>query len=198
MKSTRQQILELLKNRSDLTAGELSRALMLTQADVRHHLANMVEEGLLVITGHHRSGYRGRPARQYCLAAIALKNNYDLLSSALLSASLESLPQSEQTNLLRRVATALVGEVKPSGPLTQRLIQATGRLNELGYKSRWEAHIDAPRLILGRCPFATLLSQHPELCHLDAYLLEILLGESVSQQSTHTNDHPCIYLIGKN
>jgi predicted ArsR family transcriptional regulator len=171
---------------------------MLTQADIRHHLVNMVAEGLLTVTGFNRSGHRGRPARQYALTAIATKDNFDILASALLSTCYADLSPPGRVSFLRRVAAVLAGELAPSGPLTKRLIHVTGKFNELGYKSRWEAHIDAPRVILERCPFSPLLSQHPELCQLDGYLLETLLGEQVSQLATRTDEQHCIYLVGKN
>ena len=197
MKSTRQRLLELLKNRNNQTAAELSRALGVTQADARYHLSKMVNEGLIVVVGQQRAGRRGRPARRYALAEAALKDNFDLLSSALLTITLADLSQEEQKSFLCRVAAALVGETDLQGPLSQRLVRAIEKLNELGYVSRWEAHATAPRLILEHCPFAKLLPQHPQLCQLDACMLEILLDEPVVQIESQT-DNPsnhCIYII---
>jgi len=206
MKSTRQRLLELLKNRNNQTAAELSRALGVTQADARYHLSKMVNEGLIVVVGQQRAGRRGRPARRYALAEAALKDNFDLLSSALLTITLADLSQEEQKSFLCRVAAALVGETDLQGPLSetdlqgplsQRLVRAIEKLNELGYVSRWEAHATAPRLILENCPFAKLLNQHPQLCQLDACMLEILLDEPVVQIESQT-DNPsnhCIYII---
>ena len=91
MKPTRQRLLDLLKNRNNQTAAELSRALGVTQADVRHHLSKMIDEGLIVQAGHQRVARRGRPARRYILAADALKDNFDLLSGALLTTTLADL-----------------------------------------------------------------------------------------------------------
>ncbi len=199
MKSTRQRLLDILKSRPNTTAAELSRALKLTQADVRHHLSNMVDEGLVVATGYQRGGRRGRPARKFSLAAAALKDNFDLLSSALLAVSLQNISSPDRMVFLRDVAAQLVGKHASGGPLAQRLVGAVVRLNELGYQARWEAHTDAPRMILEHCPFASLLPQHPELCRLDACLLEILLKEPVAQIESLTHEYGgyCIFLVGK-
>lgn len=199
MKSTRQRLLDILKNRPNTTAAELSRALQLTQADVRHHLSNMVEEGLVVATGYQRGGRRGRPARKFSLAAAAPKDNFDLLSSALLAVSLQNISPPDRMVFLRDVAAQLAGKHASGGPLAQRLVGAVVRLNELGYQARWEAHTDAPRLILEHCPFASLLPKHPELCLLDACLLEILLKESIAQIESlaHEDGGHCIFLVGK-
>jgi len=198
MKSTRQRLLELLKNRNNQTAAELSRALGVTQADARYHLSKMVNEGLIVVVGQQRAGRRGRPARRYALAEAALKDNFDLLSSALLTITLADLSQEEQKSFLCRVAAALVGETDLQGPLSQRLVRAIEKLNELGYVSRWEAHATAPRLILENCPFAKLLNQHPQLCQLDACMLEILLDERVLQIESRADNpsNDCIYIVG--
>ena len=199
MKSTRQRLLDILKNRPNTTTAELSRALQLTQADVRHHLSNMVDEGLVVATGYQRGGRRGRPARKFSIATATLKDNFDLLSSALLAVSLQNLSPPDRMVFLRDVAVKLAGEHASGGPLAQRLAGAVVRLNELGYQARWEAHADAPRLILEHCPFASLLPKHPELCQLDACLLENLLKEPVAQIESlaHEDGGHCIFLVGK-
>jgi predicted ArsR family transcriptional regulator len=197
MKPTRQRLLDLLKNRNNQTAAELSRALGVTQADVRHHLSKMVDEGLIVQAGHQRVARRGRPARRYILAADALKDNFDLLSGALLTTTLADLSPQEQNTFLCRVAEVLVGVIDPDGPLSQRLVHAVEKLNDLGYISRWEAHASAPRFILEHCPFAQLLPQHPQLCQLDACILETLLDKPVVQLESRVEDpsNHCIYIV---
>jgi predicted ArsR family transcriptional regulator len=118
MKSTRQHLLDILKNKPNCTAAELSRAMQLTKADVRHHLSNMVAEGLIVVTGHLHSGRRGRPARQFSIAA-EQDHNFDLLSSALLAVSLQNLSPSGQSAYFKQ------GQLKSSMNLDTRLV---GRL----------------------------------------------------------------------
>jgi predicted ArsR family transcriptional regulator len=54
-------------------------------------------------------------------------------------------------------------------------------LNELQYQARWEASAWGPRLILGHCPYAAIVSDHPELCRMDAFLLETKIGKPVEQ-----------------
>jgi len=199
VKSTRQRLLDLIRNKPGVTAAELSRALQVTQADVRHHLSNMIEEGLVITTGQDRRGRRGRPARQFSLTALALQDNFDLLSSALLTTSLDDLPPDAEATYLQRVASHLAGEFTPRGPLAQRLVQAIEQLNTLGYQARWEAHADAPRMIFEHCPFAALRPEHPELCRLDTYLVEILVGDSVTQieSQAHLANEYCVFLVGK-
>jgi predicted ArsR family transcriptional regulator len=199
VKSTRQRLLDLIRNKPGSTAAELSRALQVTQANVRHHLSNMIEEGLVITAGRNRRGRRGRPARRFSLTALTLQDNFDILSKALLTTSLDDLPPDAETAYLQRVARHLAGEFTPRGPLAQRLVRAIEQLNTLGYQARWEAHADAPRMIFERCPFAALRPEYPELCQLDTYLVEFLLGETVTQieSNAQLDDGYCLFLVGK-
>jgi predicted ArsR family transcriptional regulator len=67
------------------------------------------------------------------------------------------------------------------------------------YQARWEAHADAPRLTLGHCPYAAILPEHPELCALDAALLETLLGAPATQVAKLARDGRggmyCLFVI---
>jgi predicted ArsR family transcriptional regulator len=199
MKPTRQRLLEILENRPGATAADLSRSLQLTQADIRHHLSNMVQEGLIIPSGHLHTGRRGRPARRFSLAASEYKDNFDLLSKALLVTAFEGLSPDEGNAFLKRVADHLLSRNPASGPLSQRLVQAVRQLNELGYQARWEAHAEAPKIIFERCPFAALRPQHPELCQLDSHQLEIMSGESITQVESNANleNGSCLFFLGK-
>jgi predicted ArsR family transcriptional regulator len=68
-----------------------------------------------------------------------------------------------------------------SKSLTQRLYHTIQILNKLHYHARWEAHADSPRLILGFCPYHRVQARHPELCQVDAFMLEELLQAQVEQ-----------------
>jgi len=199
MKPTRQRLLEILENRPGATTAELSRALQLTQADIRHHLSNMLKEGLIVTSGKLLSGRRGRPARRFSLAASLYQDNFDLLSEAMLVTTFEGLSSDEGKSYLNRVAEHLVSGSSNQGPLSQRLVQAVSQLNELGYQARWEAHAEAPRVFFDRCPFAALRPKHPELCQLDTNQLEIMSGESIThvESSAYLENGYCLFYLGK-
>jgi predicted ArsR family transcriptional regulator len=49
------------------------------------------------------------------------------------------------------------------------------------YQARWEAGADGPRIVLGHCPYGTVIEKHPELCQMDGALLAKLLGGEVRQ-----------------
>jgi predicted ArsR family transcriptional regulator len=66
-------------------------------------------------------------------------------------------------------------------PITKRLALLIKKLDEMHYQARWEAGAEGPRVIFGRCPFATIIENHPELCKMDTAMLEISLGRPIAQ-----------------
>ncbi len=186
--STRKRIIEYLRKHRAVTAGELSRSLHLTPANIRIHLANLLLEGQLQIIGHHNSGKPGRPQKIYALSPVKDIENLVLLTKALLLEIRDRMPQQQYLEMIAQVAQRLAGETSSHSQLTVRLNNAVQRLNQLNYQARWEAHKDAPRLFLGHCPFLSLLDTHPEMCHLDAQLISTLLNLPVVQITKLTQD----------
>jgi predicted ArsR family transcriptional regulator len=83
--------------------------------------------------------------------------------------------------------------------LTRVLGEAVQRLNDLNYKARWEAHSDAPHVLFYNCPYAAIVADHPELCRMDAALLEHLIGRPASLASRLGDQRGrapyCLFLI---
>ncbi len=198
-KSTRQRILDLLSNQDQINAAEISRAISVTQADVRYHLSRMVEEGLILTAKPKHTGHRGRPARRYTLVSKLRQDNFELFTRALLTSARNNTSVEESNKLLQDIAIQIAGEVEPGGPLGTRLVQAVDQLNLHNYQARWEAHANAPRVIFDRCPFASLRPEFPELCQLDAELLSNLLDEPVTQinSNAHLSDGYCLFNISQ-
>jgi predicted ArsR family transcriptional regulator len=197
IKSTRQRILDLLSEQDQLTAGEISRALSVTQADVRYHLTRMEGEGLVLSITPKHSGRRGRPARRFNLVSKSKRDNFDLFTKALLDSIRQKNSIEIQKITLHEIADQIAGEINPAGPLGRRLMKAVKLLNQQYYQARWEAHTDAPRVIFDRCPFAALRPDYPELCHLDSTLLAVLISEDVVQihSNAHQPDGFCLFNI---
>ncbi|MBN1148043.1 MAG: ArsR family transcriptional regulator [Anaerolineales bacterium] len=200
MRTSRQQVLEYVQAQRVATAGDLSRALHMTAANARHHLAILQQQGLVDQVGLHPARGKGRPAALFALSEQFLGDNLGALSSALLELIFQQAEESGgQDVVLRCVAARLAARMscgdfnpdgtqpgegasgKVAGSLTQRLFRAIKALERGNYQARWEAHIQGPRIILGHCPYAAILAHHPELCRLDVYLLEELLGERLQQ-----------------
>jgi predicted ArsR family transcriptional regulator len=186
VKTSRQRLLEYIQVHHYVTVAELSRVLRMTRANARHHLSILEQQGLVRVAGERPAVEgRGRPARLYGLAENTQAHSLGQLSGVLLELLASERPSEQQPGLYRQVACALKAAstepVVASSSLTQRLSQTVQQLNQLNYQARWEAYAQGPRLILGHCPYAAILSRHPEMCQIDRYLLQELVGAPVVQ-----------------
>jgi len=193
MKTSRQRVLEYVQTHYPLTAADLSQALRMTEANARHHLSILQERGLLQSAGQRPARAKGRPSQLYKPSDQILGHNLDQLASAQLDWIVGRLSDAELEDALRSLASRIALPFASSSPassenLTQRLYRTVRRLNELHYQARWEAWRGAPRLILGHCPYQAIISQHPELCRLDAHILEELSQAQVEQTEKLSSD----------
>lgn len=184
MHKTRQKILDYLDRHRQANALDLSRALGLTPANIRHHLKELVERGLIQRVGTGKTGGRGRPAHIYRVtyhnAPEALMRLVELLWTELIS----NVPARQHNARLLQLAASLTANTPASqGSLPQRLVQTIQKLQSLGFQAHWEAHAEAPIIVLDRCPFSDLQPRCPEICRLDALVLSQILGASVEQLS---------------
>lgn len=193
MKTSRQRVLEYVQAHYPVTAADLSRALRMTQANARHHLAILHQRGLLQLAGQRLPQGKGRPAQLYMPSEHSLGHNLAQLASALLGQLKAHADPTELDSLMRDLAGRLLQashepQVEGGRSMTSRLYHAVQRLNEMHYQARWEAWRGAPRLILGHCPYAAIIHQHPELCRMDAYMLEEMTDAAVEQVGKLTPD----------
>ncbi|KAF0108807.1 MAG: hypothetical protein FD146_693 [Anaerolineaceae bacterium] len=182
--TTRLRILDHIRRHQTASVRELSRSLGMTGANIRHHLAVLESNDLIEMVSQRREG-RGRPRMVYGLSRHALGDGLDELSAALLGEWQAGLPEREREAGLRslagRMGAGFAGE--RAGPLPKRLTDAVRYLNQGHYQARWEAGAAGPRVILGHCPFSAIIEEHPELCRVDAFLLEGCVGQPVEQSA---------------
>jgi predicted ArsR family transcriptional regulator len=200
MQFTRAQIIDYLHHHKQATAGELSRALNLTAANIRHHLGILQKQKVVRITGKRPQAGRGRPHDLFSLSPHVLEDNLEGLARSLLETFVTRT--GNKTAALKALARTLSGGVKnPPASQIRRFNLVLKRLEELGYQPRWEAHKDGPRFILNHCPYQALSCQNSLLCEMDKYLLEILLGSPVEQVEKINLDHPagkgCVFQVSK-
>ena len=188
MKSTRHRLLDYLGLKQIATSTELSRILQVTSANVRHHLNLLHKEGLIQIIGEKQPQGPGRPAKLYSLSNKQKQANLVLLIEALLQVITSEYSPGDRSLKMQQVAVYISGSTNSDGNLSKRLFHAINRLNELHYQARWEAHQQAPRIILGNCPYTAIVNNHPEICQVDKYLLESLLNLPVEQESRLIRD----------
>jgi predicted ArsR family transcriptional regulator len=179
MQHTRQHIIDYLQENRTTTSKELSHVLLLTAANVRHHLRVLEDTGMVEVVDHEPGRGRGRPSKIYSLTEKSLRHNLAGLVRAILKALSTTNLDLETT--FATTAEHLIGEYQAANSIHTRLNQAVEKLNQMNYQSSWEASPSGPRVILRNCPYALIISDHPELCQLDAALLKRLLNQPVEQ-----------------
>lgn len=202
MQSTRQRIIDYLEMQHSASTIEISRALQMTRANIRHHVNILVEQGKIKLASKIGGNQRGRPTSIYMLTSKSTHNGLSNLSSALFKQILGSRDSSARYKRLQQVANQLTPkQAKTTGPITLKLGQAIDRLNELEYRAHWEAHADGAKIIFRQCPYAEIIGEHPELCQLDRLLINNLIQTSVEQKSKIENipdgPHQCVFLLSK-
>lgn len=207
VKTSRQLLLEYLQAQQAVTAAEISHAMQMTEANARHHLNLLIQQGLVAVIGKRPAHGKGRPVLVYGLSEQAAGNNLAILTGAILELWSNELtsPDYDQriSQLANQLLVALSGDSsRPSSPhLTQRLYQAIRLLNQAHYAARWEAHALAPHIIFGRCPYLQVTSTHPEICQLDRRLIEQLTGAPAEQVARLHPDRrglpQCIFVLKK-
>lgn len=193
MTTARHKVLAYLSKARSASAREISRSLKLSPASVRHHLRVLVSDGRLELAPVRGRDGRGRPEKVYSLPRAALGHNLDVLSDALLAQAGPGL----QVDAL---AAHLTGESNFAGqPLAKRLNLTIEKLNQMHYHAHWEAGSDGPRFVFGHCPYAAIVSKHPELCSMDHRLLENLTGEPVKQvfRAGKEGSSVCVFLVSR-
>jgi len=210
MKTSRQRLLEYIIARRIITIGELSRVLKMSEANVRHHLNEYLQLGLICEVSILKTGAKGRPARLFRPSDQLLGHNLAGLSDQLLSELRDEFSEEELHKILFGAAQRMKSEimtgtgslVKQTGiskSFTNKLVAVIYLLNQHSYQARWEAHTDAARLILGHCPFAAIIQKHPELCDLDQILIQELVEKPIEQTAKLVLDHDgiphCIFRV---
>jgi predicted ArsR family transcriptional regulator len=175
MVTARQKVLVHLKKTRSASAREIARALNMSAPNVRHHLGILVSDGRLEVSAVHQRGGRGRPEKVYSLSQAALGDNLSVLADALLNEKVNLEAVGERIAQLQGMTSISIQ------PMPKRLSQLVDKLNEMHYQARWEAGAEGPRLIFGRCPFAKIIEKHPELCEMDATMLEKSMGRPIAQ-----------------
>ena len=187
--TARQRVLTQLNKSGRASARELARTLRMSEANVRHHLRVLASDGRVTIASIRAEG-RGRPEKVFSLSAALAGDNLAGLAEALLSAERSTL------NVERLAEVILNSSPFANLPISKRLAMLVEKLNERHYQSRWEAGAEGPRVIFGRCPYAAVIEGHPELCQMDASVLNHALNGDVRQiEKIEKGRGVCIFSI---
>ena len=193
MTTARQKILAYFAKSRTASTREISRALKMSAATVRHHLRVLASDGRLELSALRGRDGRGRPEKIYSLPRAALGDNLSMLSDALLT---EAGSRIQMESLAKRFTghTSFAGQ-----PLARRLNLTVEKLNQMNYHAHWEAGSEGPRVIFSHCPYAAILEKHPELCRMDQTMLKEFMGQPARQifRTGKEGSTVCVFVVGR-
>lgn len=193
---TRGRLVQLLR-RSPHTVDELTEQLGLTRTAVREHLARLERDGLVQQSGVRRG--IGKPAHLYALSPAARElfaRGYAPVLQGLLDVLAGRLDPADREALLRDVGRRLAARhPTPSGDIPERLAAGAELLNDLGGLAEVQK-VNGSFVIQGwSCPLASVVQEHPELCHVPETLLSELLGLPVQEQCDRHDPPRCRFAV---
>lgn len=188
--TSRQKVFEIIRKHQLVTVSELNHYLEMTPANIRHHLAVLMVDGLIERIDSRKKLGRGRPESVYAVSNVFVEDGLETLVEGLLRSWLSTVSKEDVEKIVQSIARHLAKDGLFAGiiPINKKLTMAMSYLNGLHYKAQWEASPSGPRIKFGNCPYRKIINRHPELCMMDKYLLEELVGIKFSQVSKLERD----------
>jgi DeoR family suf operon transcriptional repressor len=202
MSSTKERVLQTLLTRPRQTINELAENVGINPISVRHHISNLMAEGLIlseeVIHGV------GRPRRVYYLTEAGFEKfptRYVRLTIRLLEQLKETMPAPIVNQLFSKIAEELANEFASSKgfqemSLEERLNSMKHWLAQEGFQIEWEKRGDQYHIVETSCPYYHVGQDHPEICAVDQILISSVLSTTASKIKCILNgDQNCLYVI---
>jgi predicted ArsR family transcriptional regulator len=205
MATTRERILQKLLDHPRSTIKDLAEAVSINAISVRHHLASLQADNL-VVSEEERHGV-GRPRLVYSLTkkgSEVFPSNYLDLTDRLLNQLTETLPEKEMENLFVNMADHMIDELRPELATLkderERVQYLEDKLANTGHSIQWEEDEDGNYVIeVSNCPYLHISKSHPIVCVYDERIFEQVLGMKTEKTSSICQgDRVCCYLAKSN
>jgi DeoR family suf operon transcriptional repressor len=185
--STREVILDAIKQSNEATVESLAIAADVSPVTVRHHLNSLQASSLLQTRSVRRKV--GRPYYVYSLSDKGhelFPQRYMSLSSRLLDELKVQFPSGTVDELFNGVVHQIVDDNRKDFEglsVERRLDFLVKLLAEEGFLASWELSGDKYILTEYSCPYFSVGQRHDEVCTLDRQLVQIILDTEVEQES---------------
>jgi predicted ArsR family transcriptional regulator len=199
-RSTRMEILELLRRRGRSSAETIAGDLGVTPNAIRQHLTNLERDGL-VVSQPERSG-RGRPSLLFGLterADAVFPKRYGQLATMVLQEVQEMGGPEALDEIFARVAArhadAMEKDLASLGfdEKLKRVVAWIGRAGTLVEQSETPEGV---RVTIHNCPFRNTALKFPQVCTITPQLITRMTGAAVSQsESIHRRDPYCSFVV---
>lgn len=192
--STREIIMDAIKQANEATVDELAEAADVSPVTVRHHLNSLQADGLLETRSIRRSV--GRPYYVYSLSDKGhelFPQRYLRLSNLLLDELKERFSEEAIADLFSSVVNRIIVEHQHQlvdMSIEQRLDYLVGLLGEEGFLASWEATDSGYQITEYSCPYYSIGQKHSEVCGFDKQLMIAVLDTSLTQESCMLHGDP--------
>ena len=199
-RSTRMEVLELLRRKGRCSAEAVAHNLGLTTNAVRQHLTNLERDGL-VVSQPERSG-RGRPSLLFALTERAdsvFPKRYGQLATMVLQEVQEMGGPEALDEVFARVAarhaTAIEKDLEGLD-FDERLTRVVSWIGRAGTLVEQSESAEGVKVTIHNCPFRNTALKFPQVCTITPHLISQLLDASVSQaDSIHRHDPYCSFVV---
>ena len=199
---TRMRILQLLKMRANMTVGQLTEALHISQMGVRQHLAILEAEGL--VEHYQEKQGRGRPPHVYQLTDQA----NSLFPTTYANFAVGLMHEVAKFNGPGFINKVFRGRMKAQletyqqrlegKTLCERVKELAHIRDEEGYMARFDENAEDYILIEHNCPIAVIAQEYPYVCEIELALFRQSLGAKVvREEHLMQGSHRCCYRIPK-
>lgn len=200
-RSTRMEVLELLRRKQSASAETISAELGITPNAVRQHLTNLERDGYVASTPQRKE--RGRPSLMFRLterADQAFPKRYGQLATMVLNELREMAGEEAIDEVFRRIALRNADSIEPQlngSGFESRLEQVVEWIARAGTLADHETLPDGTvRVTIHNCPFRATAMKFPQVCTITPHLLTQLLDVPVSQEkSIHRRDPYCSFVV---
>ncbi len=199
-RSTRMEVLELLRRKGRSSAESIANDLAVTTNAVRQHLTNLERDGL-VGSQPERSG-RGRPSLLFALterADAVFPKRYGQLATMVLQEVQEMGGPQALDEVFERVAARHAAAIERDieglafDDKMKRIVAWIGRAGTLAEQTEAPEGI---KVTIHNCPFRNTALKFPQVCTITPQLISRLTGAAVSQSdSIHRHDPYCSFVV---
>jgi predicted ArsR family transcriptional regulator len=199
-RSTRMEVLELLRRKGHASAETIASDLGVTPNAVRQHLTNLERDGFVVSQPERRA--RGRPSLLFSLTERAhsvFPKRYGQLATMVLQEVQEMGGEGALDEIFSRVAARHAELIERDlvnldfDEKLKRVVAWIGRAGTLAEQTETEEGV---KVTIHNCPFRNTALKFPQVCTITPHLMSRLLGTAISQaDSIHRRDPYCSFVV---
>lgn len=199
-RSTRMEVLELLRRRGRLSAETIATDLGVSTNAVRQHLTNLERDGF-VVSQPERSG-RGRPSLLFALTERAdsvFPKRYGQLATMVLQEVQEMGGPEALDEVMARIAARHAAAIEKDLhglEFDEKLRRVVAWIGRAGTLAEQTETLEGVKVTIHNCPFRNTALKFPQVCAITPQLMSRLIGTAVSQsESIHRHDPYCSFVV---